>query len=404
MLLAILKSQSTCELHGCKSPSAFLPPSQTPAAESEALVPPPASPLAISSHLAWIIWQLETLHAIVYRKAQARNALHRRRCSTRLRHEPGRRTPAGFESWSRTQRTVRGLSFDEEPLPELNSEAIDFRVASECFAPVRQLSRADLRSMHLITTHQRREVPTVGGVLLFGVDRLRQFPDAFLRVGCFQGTDRSVIIDSAEITVSPVLAVEQALQFAQRNTRRALAIGGVHHHEAWEFPVVALREAITNAIVHADYGQRGASLRLAIFADRIEVDNPGNLLSGLTIEGIRRGVSKLRNRVIGRVFHELQLIEQWGSGVQRMISACRQAGLPEPELEEIGSGFRVTLRRERTREPQIDPVDAAILETLRDSPGASTRQIAAKAGRTPRAVRTRLARLVQLSRDWKWTS
>lgn len=65
-----------------------------------------------------------------------------------------------------------------------------------------------------------------------------------------------------------------------------------------------------------------------------------------------------------------------------MISACRQAGLPEPELEEIGSGFRVTLRRERTREPQIDPVDATILELLRDSPGASTRQIAEKAGRT----------------------
>jgi ATP-dependent DNA helicase RecG len=293
------------------------------------------------------------------------------------------------------QRTVRGLSFDEEPLPELNSEAIDFRVASECFAPVRRLSRADLRSMHLITTHQRREVPTVGGVLLFGVDRLKQFPDAFLRAGCFQGTDRSVIIDSAEITVSPVLAVEQALQFVQRNTRRALAIGGVHHHEAWEFPVVALREAITNALVHADYGQRGASLRLAIFEDRIEVDNPGNLPPGLTIEDIRRGVSKLRNRVIGRVFHELKLIEQWGSGIQRMISACRQVGLPEPELEEIGSGFRVTLRRERTLAPQIDSVDAAILEVLRDSPGASTRLIAAKAGRTTRTVRTRLGRLVQ---------
>jgi ATP-dependent DNA helicase RecG len=78
-----------------------------------------------------------------------------------------------------------------------------------------------------------------------------------------------------------------------------------------------------------------------------------------------------------------------------MISACRQAGLPEPELEEIGSGFRVTLRRERTREPQIAPVDAAIREILRDSPEASTRQIAEKVRRTPRAVRTRLARLVQ---------
>ena len=81
------------------------------------------------------------------------------------------------------QRVVRGRSFDEEPLPELNSEALDFRAASECFAPVRRLRRADLRALHLVTTHQRREVPTVGGVLLFGRERRQHFPDAWLRAG-----------------------------------------------------------------------------------------------------------------------------------------------------------------------------------------------------------------------------
>jgi predicted HTH transcriptional regulator len=55
-----------------------------------------------------------------------------------------------------------------------------------------------------------------------------------------------------------------------------------------------------------------------------------------------QGVSKLRNRVIGRVFHELHLIEQWGSGIQRMTAACQQAGLEPRRLEEIGMHFRVT--------------------------------------------------------------
>jgi ATP-dependent DNA helicase RecG len=87
------------------------------------------------------------------------------------------------------QRVVRGRSFDEEPLPELNSEALDFRVASECFKPVRRLTRQSLRSLQLTTSHQGGEVPTVGGLLLFGVDRLKHFPEAFLRAGCFQGTD-----------------------------------------------------------------------------------------------------------------------------------------------------------------------------------------------------------------------
>lgn len=294
------------------------------------------------------------------------------------------------------QRIVRGRSYDEEPLPELNSEALDFRVASECFAPVRRLTRKDLRALQLLTTYHKREVPTIGGVLLFGAERPKHFPDAWLRAGCFQGADKSVILDSANITLSPVLAVEEAIRFVQRNTRRALEIKGVHHREVWEFPVVALREAITNALVHADYAQRGSPLRLAVFRDRIEIENPGNLPPGLTIEDIRRGVSKLRNRVMGRVFHELGLIEQWGSGIQRMFAACRAAGLPEPELEEIGSGFRVTFRRKRVTLPERDQLDSAIVEFLRRQPGASTSRIAVAIKRTSRATQTRLKRLVEL--------
>ena len=69
-----------------------------------------------------------------------------------------------------------------------------------------------------------------------------------------------------------------------------------------------------NAIVHADYTQHGAPIRMALYDDRIEIENPGLLPFGLTIEDIMQGVSKLRNRVIGQVFHELHLIEQlvWG--------------------------------------------------------------------------------------------
>ena len=98
------------------------------------------------------------------------------------------------------QRVVRGRSYDEEPLPELHPEVIDFRVASECFAPVRRLKRKDLRTLHLPAPHQKREVPAVGGVVLLGTGRLKQFPEAWLRAGCFAGTDKSVILDSANLT------------------------------------------------------------------------------------------------------------------------------------------------------------------------------------------------------------
>jgi len=111
---------------------------------------------------------------------------------------------------------VLGRTFDEEALPELNTEALDFKAASECFSRFRKLTPASLRSLHLTTTHQRREVPTVGGVLLFGVDRLKCFPDAFIRAGCFAGVDKSRILDSAMITDYPVRAVEQAVAVTGR--------------------------------------------------------------------------------------------------------------------------------------------------------------------------------------------
>jgi predicted HTH transcriptional regulator len=80
-----------------------------------------------------------------------------------------------------------------------------------------------------------------------------------------------------------------------------------------------VREAVINAIVHADYSQIGAPLRVAIYDDRVEIENPGILLPGMTIEDVRQGVSKIRNRVIARVFRELGLIEQWGSGFRRIL-------------------------------------------------------------------------------------
>ena len=97
---------------------------------------------------------------------------------------------------------------------------------------------------------------------------------------------------------------------------------------------------MVNAIVHADYSQRGAPVRIAFFDDRIEIENPGILLPGMTVEDMLQGVSKIRNHVIARVFRELDLIEQWGSGVPRMFKEAEALGLPQPAIIEIGMRVR----------------------------------------------------------------
>ncbi len=302
---------------------------------------------------------------------------------------------AGGELVAELRRSSLGRSFDEQALPALDTEALDFRAASECFAPVRKLRRADLETLRLLVPHQGRKVPSVGGVLLFGRQRESHFPDAWLQAGRFAGVDKSKIVDSAALRGTLPSLIERAIEFVQRHSLQGFDIGAVRRTERWSLPPVALREAVVNAVVHADYTQRGAPIRVSIFDDRVEIENPGLLPPGLTVEDLRRGISKLRNRVIGRVFQELGLIEQWGSGIQCMSAACREAGLPAPALEEIGTHFRVTLRTARGKPSPLQDLDMAILEALSDGLGQSTRQIASLIDRSPRAARTRLASLVE---------
>ena len=106
-------------------------------------------------------------------------------------------------------------------------------------------------------------------------------------------------------------------------------------------------------------------------------------------------MSKLRNRVIGRVFHELGLTEQWGSGIQRMVAVCRDAGLAQPVLEEIGTRFRVTIHTAKTHAPSVDKTDQAVLDALAEDNGLSTREIANVIGLTARATRSSLLKLVE---------
>jgi predicted HTH transcriptional regulator len=210
--------------------------------------------------------------------------------------------------WRRTH-VLAVRVYPSPRLPDLDSEALDFRAASESFAPVRRIARRDLETLRLVTDHQGRKVPTVGGVLLFGRDRQRHFPDAWIQAGRFRGTDKSRILDRTEARSHPVQTIEKAIAFVQKHGLHGAEIGAVRRRERWTLPPVAVREAVINAVAHADYAQRGAPLRIAIFDDRLKVENPGLLPFGLTVEDLPRGASKLRNRVIGRVFHTLGLIE-----------------------------------------------------------------------------------------------
>jgi ATP-dependent DNA helicase RecG len=242
------------------------------------------------------------------------------------------------------RRSVEGGSFDELPMPDLSIEDLDLKTAQTSFKGNRELDEQGLITLKLLRREQGTLVPTKGAVLLFGKDRISHFPDAWIQCGRFTGTTKTHIFDHTELHDPLPQAVESILLFLKKHAMRAADLSEIHRKDVWSIPLTIMREVVINALVHADYSQRGAPIRVAFFDDRIEVENPGILLPGLTIEDMKQGVSRIRNPVIARVFRELNLIEQWGSGVRRIFEMAQEQKLPTPEIIEIGMHIRFIVR------------------------------------------------------------
>lgn len=240
-------------------------------------------------------------------------------------------------------RSCSGVSFDELPVVDQLINDLDIEAAKKSFLGIRELNREELQTLKLIVPMQGREVLTNGAILLFGRKREYSFPDAWIQCGRFRGTDKADIFDHIDIRDHFPDAVESVMLFLKKHAFRGADFSAIRRKDVWSIPLTILREVLINAIVHADYSQKGAPIRVSFFDDRIEIENPGILLPGMTIEDVKQGISKIRNRVIARIFREIGLIEQWGSGFRRILCDAEELGLPEPVMVEVGMRVRVTV-------------------------------------------------------------
>jgi len=112
------------------------------------------------------------------------------------------------------------------------------------------------------------------------------------------------------------------------------------------YPELACREALVNAIAHRDYSEEGRGIEIYVFDDRMEVHNPGALLSSITIDDLIRleGVHQSRNAITARVLRELGYMRELGEGMRRMFELMRSSELTSPELSSDSNSFCVTLR------------------------------------------------------------
>ena len=223
---------------------------------------------------------------------------------------------------------------------------------------------------------------TIAALLLFAKNPQRFFLQAKVRCARFKGDNEVEFLDLKVIEGDIIQQVDDGMAFVRRNTSMAAKIEGKPERtERWEYPPDAVREAITNAACHRDYADSG-NVVVRIFDDRLEVSNPGGLPAGMTVDDLKKPhESKPRNKLVADAFFLIKYIEQFGTGIRRIINACSDAGVPEPEFESRADAFRITFRR------------ALPLQERAKEAGVSERQLRLLQ-HTTHAARTTLAELI----------
>ena len=183
--------------------------------------------------------------------------------------------------------------------------------------------------------------------VLFGqTERLEfEMPQCLLRVARFRGTDRSEILTNRQFNGNAFRLLSSAEQFLNDTLP---IVGRSGRMEGSLYPHLAIREALANALCHRDYSIGDGSVGMAVYDDRLEITSSGSLHFGLTPEKLfRPHESRPWNPLIARTFYRRGIIEEWGSGTMRMAEVTRNAGLPVPEIEDIGGTVTVRFRRGR---------------------------------------------------------
>lgn len=238
------------------------------------------------------------------------------------------------------ERTGRGVAFEDMAEPRALLSDLDLVGLSKLRG--RDTNAKDLVALGLVVKQGKSTVPTNAGILAACPDPTRFLPSAWVQCGRLRGPSGTDIFDQIEIHQPVPRAVDEVMTFLTKHAYKTAVFGEARRKDVYSIPIEAIREVVINALVHASYAERGTPIRVGFYDDRVVVESPGGLVSGLTVETMR-GVSRLRNPSLARIFRDAGLMEQWGSGVNRVYSELAKADLPAPDFEEIVDRVRVTI-------------------------------------------------------------
>jgi ATP-dependent DNA helicase RecG len=250
---------------------------------------------------------------------------------------------------------IQARHFEDRPCQDANLRDVDARTVED-FVRLARLERqfplpiktpvADvLAHLHLLCGDH----PTNAAILLFSRDPQRFFPASEVRCMHFHGTEIQRPVPFYRIFKGTLFEqVNMAVDFVMSKLSRSVGTRAESSQAPvrYEIPHDVIREAIVNAVAHRDYTSAGA-IQVSVFADRVEVWNPGMLPPPLTPESLRQPHGSIaRNPRICEALFLARYIEKYGTGTLMMIRESLAHSLPEPDFIQRGGEFTISIWRD----------------------------------------------------------
>jgi len=242
------------------------------------------------------------------------------------------------------ERQKRNISFDSEIIHDKTASDFNINPFKDFFKEKtgEELDETTLRKLELLKLYHGNWLPTNAYALFSELSARKElFPYAKIECARFKGTTSEFFIDQKTIDVNISFQAEAAYEFILRHINKSASVKGVYTETRWEYPVVAIREAIRNAVVHRDYSLIGKDIKVAVYDDMVEINVPGKLMPAIDFSELEIGQSDIRNRIIAPVFKKIGVIDQWGNGLKLIADELKK--YPEIEFKwfERGLQFQV---------------------------------------------------------------
>ncbi|MDE0104318.1 MAG: winged helix-turn-helix transcriptional regulator [Bryobacterales bacterium] len=215
-----------------------------------------------------------------------------------------------------------------------------------------------------------REYLKRAAALLFHRSPGRFVPDAYVKIGCFRGSE---LLFQDLIQGDLFTQVDRTMDLLYtKYTRGLVSYDGIYRVETFPVPQEAMREAVTNAVIHRDYASP-TTIQIRVSDDRIAIWNAAHLSPDWMAELLAEELSsRPHNPRIAYAFFRAGMIEAWGRGIRRIVDIGRAADTPVPtwRLESGGAGLWVRFPFSKT----YQAADSAVRGNVAQGPPPDTAQ------------------------------